>query len=425
MKMNSMFKKVIVSSLTLAIALGGSTAAFANGNDKGRDNNRQFGGKYEVKWDNKSNDRNVVRAKDDKGVDIEIRLSFDDVKSPEVAWALRYIASLASKKVFEGYEDGTFKPNSTIKRVEAIVAAVRNMGLEEEAKSKMDSPIYFKDADKIKKQYPWAAGYIAVAVEQDLFLDSDVNVDPEKPTDRLWATVLLVKSLDKKLTDVDLEKEAESKMNAKLEFKDAHKIPASLRGYVAVAVERGIIDGYEDKTFRPEAAVRRAEMAALLDRTGNQMEDKNMTTGKITAIANNVLSVESGGEVTQVVMDPNTFVFKDGQKKAITDLAVGDVVKVRAYNGIVLYVEVTTNASPTTPTQQTFSLIGWLKSFTVGSDSKLTTVTITKAVYGDNTDVTYNVSANANYTLGELSQNRLIELTGNVTDNVVTKIQAK
>ena len=41
------------------------------------------------------------------------------------------IIRLASKGVFNGYDDGTFKPQQQITRIESIVAAVRLMGLKE------------------------------------------------------------------------------------------------------------------------------------------------------------------------------------------------------------------------------------------------------------------------------------------------------
>ena len=60
-----------------------------------------------------------------------------------------YIIRLASKGVFKGYEDGTFKPQQQITRIESIVAAVRLMGLRDQAESaaEMGTKLNFKDAD--------------------------------------------------------------------------------------------------------------------------------------------------------------------------------------------------------------------------------------------------------------------------------------
>ncbi len=53
-----------------------------------------------------------------------------------------------------------------------------------------------------------------------------------------------------------------------------NKIPAGSVGYVEVAIEKGLVDGFEDNTFRPNQPVTRAQLAALLDRTGNQLPTK-------------------------------------------------------------------------------------------------------------------------------------------------------
>ncbi len=94
------------------MVLGSSTAAFAHGNDKDRDKDRK---------DNDRNERSSIQTKyTPKSANLEIKLTFDDLRGKDVEWAARYIASLASKKVFEGYEDGTFQPRKTISRIERL-----------------------------------------------------------------------------------------------------------------------------------------------------------------------------------------------------------------------------------------------------------------------------------------------------------------
>ena len=84
----------------------------------------------------------------------------------------------------------------------------------------------------------------------------------------LFAATLLVKALG-------LEADATAKVNTQLTFKDEDKIPAGSVGYVAVATEKGIVTGYDNNTFRPNQPVTRAELAALLDRTDEEMPDND------------------------------------------------------------------------------------------------------------------------------------------------------
>ncbi|UJF32138.1 S-layer homology domain-containing protein [Paenibacillus hexagrammi] len=321
-----LFKKMVATCLACVMIVGGGTAAFAkdNGHGNGHGNGKGNNGKG-----------NNVQA------NININLNFNDMKNAE--WALRYIASLASKRVFEGYEDGSFKPDNTVTRIEAITAAVRLMGLRDQAEStaEMQTKLNFKDADKIPS---WAVGYVAVALENDLFTESDDSVQPQKEADRLWATTLLVKALK-------YEAEAKAKMNTTLTFKDAKQIPAGSVGYVAVAVDKGLVDGFEDNTFKPNQPVTRAQLAALLDRTSGQLpgEDQDSSTGTVSAVvSNNVLLLTKSGTTTQYVLHPDVFVLRNGVKVAATSLQIGDEVKLSTFNNQVVYIEVTKLAQSST-----------------------------------------------------------------------------
>ncbi|NEW08561.1 S-layer homology domain-containing protein [Paenibacillus sp. SYP-B3998] len=406
-----LFKKVVATGLVLTMVMGGGTAAFAKGNEHGNDH-----GKGSDKWNYNSNNNynnNSMDKFDVKG-NIQIRINFDDLKSAQ--WAMRYIASLASKRVFEGYEDGTFKPDNSVSRIEAITAAVRLMGLREKAESstEMQTKLNFKDADKIPS---WAVGYVAVALENDLFTENDDAVQPQKDADRLWATTLLVKALK-------LETEAKAKMNTSLTFKDAKHIPAGSVGYVAVAIEKGLVDGFEDNTFRPGQSVTRAQLAALLDRTGNQLpdQDQNASSGTVsTAVYNNVLSLTKSGATTQYVLHPDAFVLRNGVKVSVSALQVGDEVKVRSYNNTVVFIEVTKLAQ----VNQSFGVVGTLNGTTLNAQGKIATISINQNVNGVNQTAVYNVAADVALTgnLSLFTQGHLVELKGQ--NQVVTSIDVK
>ncbi|NRF94111.1 S-layer homology domain-containing protein [Paenibacillus frigoriresistens] len=397
MKKNLM-KKFVATGLVFTMVMGGASAAFAKGNDhddRGNGNKNQYNQNINVKGN------------------IQIRINFNDLKGAQ--WAMRYIASLASKQVFEGYEDGTFKPDNSVTRIEAITAAVRLMGLRDKAESAaaMQTKLNFKDADKIPS---WAVGYVAVALENDLFTENDDSVKPQEEANRLWATTLLVKALK-------LEAEAKTKMNTTLTFKDANKIPAGSVGYIEEAIEKKLVDGFEDNTFRPGQNVTRAQLAALLDRTSSQLPDEqNAIAGSVSgAVYNNVLPVTKAGVTTQYVLHPDAFILRNGVKVPASALQVGDEVKVRSFNNQVVFVEVTKLAD----VNQSFDVLGTLNATTLNAQGKIATISITQNINGVNQTTIYNVAADVALTgnLGAFTQGHLIQLKGQ--NQVVSSIDVK
>ncbi len=344
MKM-SMWKKTMISCLAFSLVAGGATSAFAA--------KPEWAGKPSTNKDNK-HDRNDDDDRDDdddvRGIHIEVNgkkveLTFRDVQN-ESAWALQYIAELVKRGVFTGYEDGSFRPNQKVTRIEAITAAVRQMGLRAQAESaaEMATELNFKDADKIEKKYPWAVGYVAVAVENDLFLETESEVKPEQPADRLWSTILLVKALG-------LEDEAKAKMNAELNFKDKKEIPAGAVGYVAVALEKGLVTGYENNTFRPNQPVTRAELAAILDRTGDQIPEDDsgfgQVTGTFTGYANGKATLTVNGKSVSYALASDVTVLRNNVLVDIDDLLPGDRVSAVVSNGTIIFLNVTQAAAVT------------------------------------------------------------------------------
>src|SRR5690625_5004115 len=198
----------------------------------------------------------------------------------EAEWAIPYILRLTDQQVFAGYEDGTFRPNKPVTRVEALATAVRLMGLDDEAaQGASETEIHFKDADLIDERFAWAKGSIVVGLENGLFEPSEEVFDPHKPATRAWVAALMVRALG-------LEDEALERMTEVPKFNDAETIPAGSIGYVNVAVAEEIVTGYTNNTFQPNNNITRAEIAVLLDKTGDSIDEEqaDQIVGKVTAL---------------------------------------------------------------------------------------------------------------------------------------------
>jgi hypothetical protein len=85
---------------------------------------------------------------------------------------------------------------------------------------------------------------------------------PDETVDRLTAAVVLVRA-------AGLRAEAESRAGALVPVSDAGAIPSGLGGYVAVALERGLLAA-EGGLFRPQDTLTRIELARALAAIANR-----------------------------------------------------------------------------------------------------------------------------------------------------------
>ncbi|HZG79031.1 MAG TPA: S-layer homology domain-containing protein, partial [Paenibacillus sp.] len=250
-------------------------------------------------------------------------LSFADV-SRDASWSLGSVVELTQRGIFSGYPDGTFGPNRAVTRLETLVAAVRQMGLRAEAESAeaKRARLSAADAELIRKQYAWATGYVEMAEDHDLLDDEKAELKPGEPADRLFATKVLVRALG-------LEKEAEAAMGSDLPFRDKAEVNEAAVGYVAVAVEYGLVAGYDDNTFRPGRRVSRAELATLLDRAGDKLPDPKgefaQASGTVSGVSGREVTLRQTAGATQTffVGEAATLV-RGGRLATPSDLVPGD-----------------------------------------------------------------------------------------------------
>lgn len=91
------------------------------------------------------------------------------------------------------------------------------------------------------------------------------NSDWKQTVNRESATRFLMTALG--LADYSLQLSEAAISQALSRYRDRHKISSLNRPYIAGATLLGIVEGYPDKTFRPTAAMTRAEGATMLARS--------------------------------------------------------------------------------------------------------------------------------------------------------------
>lgn len=167
----------------------------------------------------------------------------------EGSWEVPYVMNLTERKIFVGYEDGSFRPNINISRQEIAVALVRAMGLTPDAEVADAHTGFTDDADVAD----WARGYVNIAVTKNLFTGYD---DGEfKPT-RTISRQELITVIMRLTGDVTTA--------STLNYTDVSDIGDYAKDYVGRATTLGIVGGYPDGSFRPLNDVTRAEAAKML-----------------------------------------------------------------------------------------------------------------------------------------------------------------
>ncbi|MEW5932915.1 MAG: S-layer homology domain-containing protein, partial [Bacillota bacterium] len=177
----------------------------------------------------------------------------------QAPWAKAYLAAASLKGLLKGDPDGRFRPNDPLRREELVAALVRFAGLEEAAASMAQAALPYRDSAQVLERAAWARGYLAAARDAGILPEEEDQFLPGEAADRLWAAELLVRALG-------LQGEAELRAGEGVEFRDVGDVPPEKSGYLAVAVERGLLQGFPDGTFRPKEKLTRAQLAALLER---------------------------------------------------------------------------------------------------------------------------------------------------------------
>jgi len=152
-------------------------------------------------------------------------------------WAEADIQRLVQSGVVNGYPDGSFKPDAPITRAEFTAMLVRAFKLTAETGTSF--------ADTAGH---WCEDAIGAAASLGVVEGYDSGTfGPDDPITREQLAVMLVRAME-----LDL-------VTGSTGFADDSSISEWARGFVAAAVEAGILAGYPDNTVRPQGTATRAE----------------------------------------------------------------------------------------------------------------------------------------------------------------------
>lgn len=182
-----------------------------------------------------------------RGIDVP---QFTDVA--EDAWYHDYVYDLVYRGVVNGMTATTYEPEGKLTRAQFVKLLACSLADAETLKT-YEGKHPFKDSEG-----HWAETYIAWAKDKGIVEGvSATEFDPEAPITREQMATIFGRYALKQ--GIELPKDAAPAES----FPDADKISEYAREFVELMRIAGILNGYEDGTFRPQGNATRAEAAKL------------------------------------------------------------------------------------------------------------------------------------------------------------------
>lgn len=161
-------------------------------------------------------------------------------------WAVDEITYLTGKKVISGFNDGSFRPQAAVTRLQAMILMARALNLD---LSNRPDP-GFKDLSQMNNGYPYAAA----VMDEGLFPKS-TYLKPNEPMSRELMARMIVSGFKLKSTKHAGFKDVSSSYWAS--------------SYISALAEHNITLGYPDGTFRPSTTLTRAQFSVFLAKAMN------------------------------------------------------------------------------------------------------------------------------------------------------------
>ena len=167
-------------------------------------------------------------------------------------WGADYCDFLYSSGISGGYDDGTFRPDDLLTRLDFSVMLYNALKLDPAKYAEVVLP--FEDLDQIPEQALSAlrALYKEGIVTGTAGTNGTLFFNPSGSLTRAQAAAMIGRSQEKGYALADLS------------FTDTAQIPGYASFYIRTMAAQGILSGYAAGTFRPQASITRGQMAKIL-----------------------------------------------------------------------------------------------------------------------------------------------------------------
>ncbi len=184
---------------------------------------------------------------------------------PESHWAHQDISYLSLARIINGYPDGTFRPEQSVKVGEFIKIVVQTDGA-------------FSDYKEPTNGEHWSYQYVVKLnnianfwkfSEYTSYETLERNITREEMA---YFSAILAMAYNKNMTNLDLG------ISSHLgNIADSSEISETFSPYVNICIKYGIVRGYPDGTFKPKNELTRAEAAKIVNRVSDITKDREPT----------------------------------------------------------------------------------------------------------------------------------------------------
>ena len=181
---------------------------------------------------------------------------FSDVPSDH--WAYQYINDLSNNGVINGYEDGTYKPQDSVTRAEFLKLLVSSESiLKEEAME------YIKRIGQVN----WYDPFVKYVMYREMSSREYQEEEYSQPIERV-EIITFIKHFSKYYDMSVFEKNVDEVD----EFNDVDDLNDFEKESLVNVQRLGVMNGYEDGSFKPHNNVTRAEVSAIIYRWNNALK---------------------------------------------------------------------------------------------------------------------------------------------------------
>lgn len=245
--------------------------------------------------------------------------NFSDISGESYEWCAPQIEAMNEAGYINGYEDGTFRPDNEVTKLEGISLFARMMGSNDIGNENVLEIAHTQYDSAIKgSSLPWGEDEIVYMMYRGAFTAADlityINGDAKnQPLTRGEAAVIITKAMG-------AEKQATAESDVSLHYKDASDIPTNILQYVKYVTDQGIMNGIDD-AFCADQSVTRAQISVMLYRVWEKC-DYSFKQGRVVAIDTNAskITYSVGGKESTFTYTDDTAFYICGEKTTATNI---------------------------------------------------------------------------------------------------------